>query len=556
MARMFPNTLNPDTDSRAEIQLYALFEKELPSTYHVFHSVAWQSRTGRYWARDGEADFVIIHPQLGILILEAKAGQISFDGPSGRWRQNSHDMGKDPFEQAKSSLYHLKRTLEENSYWKDRDIVFGHAVAFPDVVAPSYPLTLQSPHTVIFDQRNLQDPQAWFESVFTYYRGSALRNELDQTGMNFLINMLAPVRELHSLMGLDIKSEENEIVRLTQSQYKVLDTLAWQPRAAIAGCAGSGKTMLAAEKARRLAAQGWRVLLTCYNVNLATFLREDYLADRPPTLQIQNFHKVALDLVLQSHLYSKPHFRNSEERHRYFAQELPEQLVTAVDSLGSQFDAIVVDEAQDFLEEWWLPLQMLLAEPDEGTFYLFYDDNQNIYRGLRNVKNLAQGFPLVENCRNTQKIHQLVQNFYKSEHSITALGPVGRNAEIIPYKEDFGLSKSLATTLHRLIKEEEIDPSDIVILTPYSLERSVLPSITRLGNYRLTTDWNNDYNEVYYSTIHSFKGLESPVVILVEIDKSDAFLADELLYVGCSRARHHLVVICKESIADRFSELM
>ena len=553
MARMFPNILNPDTDSRAEIQLFELFEKELPLAYHVFHSVAWQARTGRYGAKDGEADFVIIHPQLGILILEAKSGQISFEGSSGRWRQNNHDMGKDPFDQAKSSRYHLKRTLEENNYWKDRDIVFAHAVAFPDVVTPSYPLTLQSPQTVIFDQRNLQNPQAWIENVFAYYQGSATRNEIDQSGMKYLIDMLAPVRELHSLMGLDIQNEGAEIVRLTQSQYKVLDLLAWQSRAAIAGCAGSGKTMLAAEKARRLAEQGWRVLLTCYNVNLATFLREDYLADRPPTLQIQNFHKITLDLVLQSRLYSKPHFRSSEERQHYFAQELPEQLVAAVDKIGPQFDAIVVDEAQDFLEEWWLPLQMLLAEPDEGTFYLFYDDNQNIYGGLRNVKNLAQGFPLVENCRNTQRIHQLVQNFYQSEHPITALGPEGRNAEIIPYKEDVTFNKSLATVLHRLIKEEEIDPADIVILTPYSFERSALPKLTRLGNYRLTTNWDIEYNEVYYTTIHSFKGLESPVVILVEISETNTYIADELLYVGCSRAQNHLVIICKESIMAWFS---
>lgn len=552
MARMFPDTLNPDTESRAEIRLYHLFAEALSPDYHVFHSVAWQARTGRYGARDGEADFVIIHPRHGILVLEAKAGQISFDGRTGQWRQNNHDMGKDPFEQAKRSRYHLKRTLEENSYWQERDIVFGHAVAFPDVVTPNYPLTLQAPQTVIFDQRNLQDPQAWFENVFAYYRGTAPRGEIDPSGMKYLINMLAPIRELHSLMGLDIQNEAAEIVRLTRNQYKVLDMLAWQPRAAIAGCAGSGKTMLAAEKARRLAEQGWRVSLTCYNTNLAAFLRDDYLAERPSTLHIQNFHKMALHLVRRSGQHSDPNEWPDEEQH-YFAQVLPEQLGTAVDILGPQYDAIVVDEAQDFLEEWWLPLQMFLEEPDDGAFYIFFDDNQNIYGGLRNITNLAQGFPLVENCRNTREIHQIVQRFYHSDHPITALGPDGRPPEIIPYTDTASLGKALAAVLHKLIREEEVDPGDIVILTPRGLEHSALSQLGRLGNFRLTTNWNIDYNELYYTTIHSFKGLESPVVILVEIGEPGAQAADELFYVGCSRARHHLVIICQEDIAYRFS---
>lgn len=74
----------------------------------------------------------------------------------------------------------------------------------------------------------------------------------------------------------------------------------------------------------------------------------------------------------------------------YFSVRLAEQLITAVDLLGPLYDAIVVDEAQDFLENWWLPLQLLLSDPDNGILYLFYDDNQNIYGGLQAVNNLIQ----------------------------------------------------------------------------------------------------------------------------------------------------------------------
>lgn len=555
MAQMFPSSIRPDTESPAEHKLYEAFRASLADSYRVFHSVAWQARSGRYGARDGEADFVIVHPQQGILVVEVKGGQIRYDGPSGRWLQNNRDMGKDPFEQAKRSLYHLKRTLEEQAYWKNRVLTYAHAVAFPDVVVPDYPLTLQAPRALIFDKRDLQNVTRWVENVFAHYRGAARSEAIGDSGIRYLIEMLAPIRELRSLMGLEIEDEASEIVRLTEEQFRLLDFIAGQPRAAIAGCAGSGKTMLAAEKARRLAAQGWRVLLTCFNVNLAAFLKHDYLADRPSSLHIDNFHKVALDLVRRSGQVGRPYDASETEQRRYFAQALPDQLAAAVDRLGPQYDAIVVDEAQDFLENWWLPLQLLLEEPDEGTFYLFYDDNQNIYGGLRQVKNLAQSFPLTHNCRNTQKIHKTVQQFYRADHPLRTLGPLGRDVEIHTYPEPAAMLKAIRLALHKLIVEEEVDPGDIVVLTPRRPERSQLTQAGRLGNFRLTTNWDIGYDEIFYTTVHAFKGLESPVVILVELGGEGMEPTDELLYVGCSRACHHLIVICEDSVASRFAEM-
>lgn len=552
MARMYPSTLRPGTESPAERLLYARFRDDLPDSYYVFHGVAWQARSGRYYKRDGEADFVIVHPQRGIVVIEAKGGQIHFDGPSGRWLQNGRDMGKDPFDQAKASRFHLKRTLEEEPYWRQRNIAYGHAVAFPDVVAPSHPLTLQAPNVVIMDKQNLRALEDWLEILFFYYRGRETRSDIDEPGMQYLINLLAPVVELRSLMALDIEDEEQAFVKLTEEQFRLLDFLSGTNRAAIAGCAGSGKTLLAAEKARRLSALGWRVLLTCYNRNLAVFLAEDYLAQRPATLTIAHFHKLALDMVQRSGQARPPSFGRGQDQDAYFQQVLPNQLAIAVDILGPQFDAIVVDEAQDFQENWWLPLQLLLEEPDEGTFYIFYDDNQNIYEGQQQIKNLAQYYPLTENFRNTQAINAMVTRFYKADHPVRSVGPPGRLVDLFTYTDDNGMLRLLQETLHKLTQAERVDPQDIVILTPRSAEKSALSRAGRLGNFRLTRSWDTDYNEIYYETIHAFKGLESPVIILTELSADLHRTVDELLYVGCSRARHHLVVLCHDNVAARF----
>jgi DNA helicase IV len=110
------------------------------------------------------------------------------------------------------------------------------------------------------------------------------------------------------------------------------------------------------------------------------------------------------------------------------------------------------------------------------------------------------------------------------------------------------MTEHLRKTLHNLVNENEVDTRDIVILTPRSAKQSQLSRVGRLGSFILTRNSDTDYNEVFYETIYSFKGLESPVIILTEISSEIGDKAQELLYVGCSRARNHLVIICHEDI--------
>ena len=229
-----------------------------------------------------------------------------------------------------------------------------------------------------------------------------------------------------------------------------------------------------------------------------------------------------------------------------------EQFTTAIDKLGSQYDAIVVDEAQDFLENWWFPLQLLLEDPDDGILYLFYDDNQNIYGGLQRVKNLVQSdHSLRENCRNTQKINEIVNHFYNGSHPLTSLGPVGREVIVETYSNQREMYGVLRRTFHKLINDENVLPEDIVMLTPFSEKNSTLASSGTLGRFRLTTNWDIGPGEIYYTTIHSFKGLESPVIILAEIEPSLQHNVQELLYVACSRACSHLVIVAHQEMAKQ-----
>ncbi|MCP4356419.1 MAG: ATP-binding domain-containing protein [Chloroflexi bacterium] len=544
MAKMIPKRPHPDTKSQAELRLFDAFEQQLPKDYTVFHSVSWQLRNSRSGAKDGETDFLVAHPDFGLLIVEVKGGHIRYDGLEDQWY--TYDIKiKDPFKQGRNNKYSLLEKLKELPYWRNRWITVGYAAAFPDVSVKG-DLRLDAPRELILDQSDMNDLPSWLKQALTFLRGRRSQDDaVEQTGVAELINTLSPSVDLPPLLSAEIESQVKEQERLTREQFMMLDFLGRRRQAAISGCAGSGKTMLAYEKARRLAEQGFKVLLTCFNVNLAEWLDWESEDTRPANLRIVNFHHIADELVQQVGLPGGPY--NSE----YFEKVLPERLGEAVDQLGAQFDAIIVDEGQDFLDNWWLPLQMLLHDPDQGIFYVFYDDNQNIYRGAGQMPLESAPFPLPHNCRNTQYIHRQVLNFYHSEQPPTAIGPQGRPVEHQTYATSNELKRLLRQVLHRLVMEEEVPAWDIVILTPKARQRSQLWQLGPLGNFHLVDEPTDATGDIYCTTIHKFKGLESPVVILAEIDNDQIWNLETILYVGCSRARNHLILLTAADLSDK-----
>jgi hypothetical protein len=114
----------------------------------------------------------------------------------------------------------------------------------------------------------------------------------------------------------------------------------------------------------------------------------------------------------------------------------------------------------------------------------------------------------------------------------TAIGPQGRPVERHTYTDQAELKHSLRRILHHLIVEEEVPAWDIVLLTPKSRERSLLWGLGQLGNFRLVDFPSDTGGEVYCTTVHSFKGLESPIVILAEVDNDQLWNLDTILYGG------------------------
>ena len=544
MASIYPERLPEyvlqDPRRNAERKVYDALAT-LPKSYSVYYSVAWLNRIYDE-VRDGEADFVVAHPDLGVLVLEVKGGGIRYDANQDRWssidRNGSEHVIKNPVHQARDGKYALLAKLKELPGWQGRWITVGHGVVFPDISAASLPIRPDMPKEIVIDREQLLNPSEAIRHLFEYWQGEDQHPKgPGPEGVRLLNELLARSFTIRTRLGVELDYEDARIIQLTESQMKILDFLSFQRRAAIQGCAGSGKTMLALEKARRLANEGFDVLLTCFNVALA-----EYLDKRAPdNVDVYHFHGLCEEMINEAGIRAAP----PKDQREYYDYFLPDMLLDAIDVLGPRYDAIIVDEGQDFKEDWWLALQELLRDQENGIFYVFFDDNQNLYRGADHIPGIIDSppFTLTDNCRNTQEIHHLVARFHPNGAKIGCIGPQGRPPAWISYDSHRQLQDLVRRTLYQLVHKEGVAVQDIVILTPKAERRSVFKEGLRLGNFTITRKpFPEGENSVWVTTIHAFKGLERKVVLLAELDPWASRKLERLLYVGSSRARTHLII--------------
>ena len=546
MACMFPNRLLAGTQSNAERKVFHALKDLLPGSYTVFHSVpVYRQPSDGGRLADGEIDFIVVHPDKGILLLEVKGGGISHDSVSGEWittdiNGTRHDI-KNPYEQGKGYKYALIQELKACKLTRKFTFPTAHAVWFPDIDLSSKNLGFSTNlEEITLDARALPDAEQAIKKLFQTTLGTTRMTMPGHAGIQALISHLAPNWDIASTLSAKIMGEQLQILEATKSQYKVLSLLGRLPRALIQGCAGSGKTLLALEKARRLADEGQSVLVVCFNKRLAAWMQG--LFSGVKGVHAFHFHGLCTHMCREANLPAPSPDPEGEYR-SYYEHTLPESLIDALAQIDLRFDALVIDEGQDFNSAWWLPLQECLKDPNGGVFYIFFDDNQAIYRQDMKYPFREPIFSLLENCRNTRAIHKQVTRFYQGDGYPDAIGPEGEQPEFIVTDDEYRMVRE---TIKRLVYTHRIRPNDIAILTPLSSQRSFLREGDIIGNIRLSWEQTGDNNHVFCCTIHSFKGLESAVVILCEMSGLHPRTKNEMLYVGMSRARHHLISIVKD----------
>ena len=547
MARMIPPRLAPETPD-SERRVYERFEFALPSAWTVIHSQRFLLPQHRR-TQEGELDFLVLNPSRGAIGLEVKGGwvQRTAAGWSSVDRHGRTHEIKDPGQQASSAIHAIAKYWEQAPGFGGRGFRcgYGWGVVLPDIECPG-DLGPDFPRDVIVDRADLMNVENALDRVFRCLGNR--RTSLSTAGVKALVATLRVRYPPASSLALQFKEDNEKLWQLTEEQTTVLDSLAAHNRAAIEGAAGTGKTVLAMEKARRLATTGQRVLLLCFNEPLARDLSQQ--ADG---FEVETFHGFGRRLARRAGLGRfeprQPDVKNS--RIAFYTEEAPMVLLEALERLPDErYDAIVVDEAQDFLPDWWPCLDSALRRGREGTLYAFYDPNQRIYGGGPPEALEVIEHKLVHNCRNTRRIASYAAGLVGTESRVRAGAPEGRPVEQITCNSDVEVVQKVVDRLERLVLTQGVASDAIAIVSTRTLKNSPFSGDHRAGRFELVNLDDRDGQSgtsatrraVVFETLHRFKGLERDVVILLDLPAGDHVNANHR-YVAASRARNLLIVV-------------
>ena len=283
------------------------------------------------------------------------------------------------------------------------------------------------------------------------------------------------------------------------------------------------------------------------------------MADEP-AITVRTLHSLMKELVDSAERSSELPDVDENDLLEVFLPELALDVLLETPGIR-RFDAVLLDEAQDLLREPYLDVIDALVEGElkEGTWRCFIDASQNIVGGIAPValRRLQEArpveWPLTVNCRNTRPIAVQVA-LLSGAPMLEVLAPEGPAAELTWYTSADDQQKAISDRLKQL-RREGFTARQITVLSRYRFERSIahaglgmpLKDISRGG-------LDSAGDEITFSTVSSFKGLEAEVVLLVDVD--DLSSADGLVsvYVGASRARVALYVFISEQVRDQFVE--
>ena len=525
VAHFTPLTPEPGTPQSERDTWRAL--TGLDDKWRVFHHRSWQSlRRGRQG--DGEADFILVHPAKGIIVLEVKGGELIGTDSEG-WYTKPHGSSgieriKNPYDQAVATKYTLLDRLRELRLSSVPDI--GHAVVFPsaDIRAD---IGLYGGAGITITETDLLTMPAAIQRVVDHW---GLRAAMTPEDMKAILNLLAPVTMIRTRLRARIGQTEADLLSLTDQQIVAVEGLRRSRRVLITGGPGTGKTVIGAHRAKTLSEQGLRVLLTCYNQPLAEHLATEV---QGTSISAMTFHSLC---VQQARLSGRP--IPPDPTPDWWSIEAADVLVAASEETGIEFDAIVIDEAQDFASNWFTALELLLSSADDGFLIVLADSEQSIYRPDWEPLSGLMDYVLDVNCRSSMPIVKRVAAVFESP--LSNLGTQGPDPAFLPAADaDETFSKG-QQAIARLVDDEYLDPTSITVLCA----RRALVDRFRGSTAGSAVFGSPGEGGVVVETIQRFKGLESETIVLC-LDGLDlgARMDRCLAYVGLSRARSYLLVI-------------
>lgn len=546
MTTFIPPYMGEEIKSNAEKKMYDVLQKLNMKNAYVLHSLGLPKHQSKIY---GEIDFVVVCDR-GVACLEIKGGRV--ECRDGKWFFKDRyiverEKPEGPFAQVTGNMFSLrdvlKKKFQNNKHMKN--LLTACGVVFPDIEFKSVSQEIIS--EIVYDNRT-EDITGYMNRVFDYWEERQHRqpSRLSPGDIRDIVQFLRGDFVFIPTLSDRLNSVEKRLVRLTSEQAQLMQALSLNKHLLIEGNAGTGKTLLAVDFAKKKAASGKKVLFLTYNKNLANNVIRQ--VDTIENLKVINIHALFGEYVVVDVK------KMQENPNVYFSEILPEIFYEYLSELSDEelekikYDLIIMDEGQDILKPLYLySLDTLLRGGfANGDWAVFYDEKQNIYNpdyndGMEILRGYnCTEFKLFVNCRNTVQI-----GTYSSKISGVDLGEFirenGEEVQNISYEDDDDFKKKITGILKNL-RKEKVDIRDIVFLAPKKYKNSKVAQagieVNEIGD-----NFDSSKELPVYATIQGFKGLDSKIVILTDVEYIRKENLSSFLYIAGTRARTLLYIV-------------
>ena len=537
MASIYPSdipTERPDGFANDEFETLVALRDGLSDDYSVYHSVHW-SNPRRKYTIFGEIDFVIVNPAGHVVVIEQKNGPL-FESQQGLEKHYGLDK-KLVFSQVQRNYDNLRDKFKDLNPSSPK-LTVDYVIYCPDY-------RVLDVNAAGVDMRRTVDSQSrssLAERVTQLFKEEADENpHLREDLQNFLLNSFRIAPDVNAY-----KTNQRRVFhRLLDGLTEVIENLEFSPfRLRIIGTAGSGKTQVTMRFCERALEEGRKPLLVCYNRRLA-----DKLIDMAPDgVVVNTYHGFCHAMAKRAGVLID--FKKANEKG--FWRGIQDQLLAATHSTLPRFDCLVVDEGQDFEDEWYEMLKFFVD--DEATELWLEDPLQNLRQSDPVPLPGFVTYHETGNFRTPQSIAEFIKGVLDSDfiqrNSLPGLG-----VDLQEYETEVELSRLLDTRVHTLVKSG-FDPADIAIVSCRGLDSSALADIQQVSKYKIrryTGKYNARNQQIYtdgvidFDSVRRFKGDQAAAVILVDLD-ADFARNDEnqgMLYCAMTRATMRLELLVR-----------
>ncbi|MBI3590791.1 MAG: NERD domain-containing protein [Candidatus Melainabacteria bacterium] len=569
MVKLIPDYIHRDIKSSAERKIFESISSSRLGNITCLHSLALARHQRK---RIAELDFVLVDEE-SIICLEIKGGQVKRENGVWTFRNRYGEItsnSQGPFRQVSDSMFALLNDLKIKFGNELNNCLFGFGVMFPDIVFEQ-----ESPEwdkRIIYDAKDIKNDISDYIARLKEYWREKSRKHGTLKNIEDVIGYIRGDFEIPVPLWKKVEDTEDEITNYTTEQYYALDHMSENKRVIFQGAAGTGKTMLAVEKARRNYHMGIKTLLLCFNKLLGIKLKSEIekIDAEGKLITVNSISKYFYEEIAKSNFTSELSnlMKLNLPKEEIFGLHYPELFQKAVKKRNAPFyDCLILDEAQDILSvNYFNALECILKNGlSDGNWLFFMDsERQNIYGRFDNkVLNKLSDYNtaiynLNLNCRNTREIavQASILSGFRNE-SIKRIQ--GDKVQFQWYKDKKEETSMLQKLLHQLIVTEKIPASDITILssTPFSELQIVrdniyLPCIlAELTEENIT---NHIENAVFVCTIPVYKGLENKITILLDIDNLKNERSRALIYIGMTRCKSLLFLFLKEDQKEQYFE--